>query len=92
MQRLDSAVHDLGETSVLANVSDRQSCVADGFCRAPGGKQVNAHAVQFLRQIDNAAFVRDGKQSSTNGDMISLAALHSFDDVGHRDSRCLRAC
>ncbi len=66
MQRLDAAVEHLGETGVFADVDHAESGIAQRLGRAAGGQEFNTGASERAGEIDEAGFVRHGKQGTLN--------------------------
>jgi hypothetical protein len=64
---LDAAVEHLGETGVFADVDHREAGVAQRLGGAAGGQQFDARRGERAGEVDEAGFIRHGKQGTFNG-------------------------
>ena len=74
VQRLDAAVHDLGEAGVLGHFAHGDAVGGQQLGGAAGGEQFDALGRQGLGQFKDAGFVGDGEEGAAQR-------------LGHRDSR-----
>jgi len=64
MQRLDAAIHDLGEAGQLAHLAHRQARLAQRARAAAGGDQLHAQRIQRARQIGQPVLVGYAQQGA----------------------------
>ena len=81
VQRLDAAVHHLGEAGQLGNILHGQARLAQRLGSAAGRHQFDAMLAQCLAQFDEAGLVRYGKEGALDGDV-----------GGHGDASCCSGC
>ena len=62
VQRLHAAVEHLGKAGDLGHFGDGQAGLGEQLGGAAGGQQLDAGAVQFARELDDAGLVGDGEQ------------------------------
>ena len=64
VQRLDPAVHHLGEAGDVGNIGDGEAGVAQGLGGAAGGDEFVAGLGEGLGEIDEAGFIGDGEEGA----------------------------
>ena len=67
MQRLHPAVQHFGKTGVVADFGNGESGMGERFRGASGGEQSHSQRGEAARKVDQAAFVRNGKQRLRDG-------------------------
>ena len=70
MQRLDAAVHHLGEAGDLGHVLDRDPCLAQGLGGAAGRQDLDPFGVKRTGKVDQPGLVRDRDQGAFQRDDI----------------------
>ena len=82
VQRLDAAVHDLGEAGQVGYVARSNARRGDGLRRAAGRNELDLHGRQLGSEPGEPGLVGDGDQSAADGDEIGRGDLLGGD--GHR--------
>src|SRR5262249_40685423 len=75
VQRLDPAVHHLGEARDGRHIDDRQAGVDEGSRRAAGRHQLEAAPDQRAGQIDDAGLVRDAQEGPWHNQKSAVLSL-----------------
>jgi hypothetical protein len=84
VQRLDAAIHDLGETGDVADVGHGDARFAQGPGATAGGQQLHAARAQPPAQVDQAVLVGNTEQGAADGDEIGCG--HGVFQRGKRHS------
>uniref|UniRef100_A0A6J5ZQ13 Unannotated protein n=1 Tax=freshwater metagenome TaxID=449393 RepID=A0A6J5ZQ13_9ZZZZ len=66
VERLDAAVHDLGETGEIVDRANLKPGAAQRRCRSPGRDQFHPERRKPLRELNDAALVRDRQQRAAD--------------------------
>ena len=100
VQRFDPAIHHLGKSRHLGHVLDRHIRITQRLGGPAGGQDLDPPRIQRLGKIDEAGFVRHGKQGASQGGKSGHGSKNSqcsvqqhrivLGQVPHRDGGILR--
>ncbi len=77
VERLDAAIHHLGETCDLRDILDLQPRLAQRLGRAAGRQKLDPAGIERLCQIDKSGLVGDRKKGATDGQLFGHGILVS---------------
>lgn len=79
---LDASVQTFRRLSVIGNIQDVESCLTKCFGSAACGKEVDVLGGEKGGKFDNTSLVRDGNESTSNGNHVRVATCMGRVDVG----------